>query len=395
MPRQRLIRPPAGAGSGHRPHRLGLVLFTLALLAPAPITAAVLYYTTTNPMNVQPGNPPWHAVTFPLQWTATAPAPQIWFGLNNAYRSGYRKSWTFTLRAESNIAPLSCAKIFGYYSNGRRVCAVVRGQDTYAGPALTVRSTLTPQPQWEFGRFVAPTGRTYRFTSYNSTTACTRITTTGTTATLEGYFESDRDDAAYDSLYFFPPDSVPIDWGTAPSLQGPDLAFWTPDTVITDPFGNSRDGVLFVTNGMPLSADSLQVFTMSISGQSTAPTQFLCFAVDNAHTIDLELDYTGSVTAAPEAGPVLAAEIACTNPVRGATDIRYAIAAPARVRLQIYDARGRIVRTAIPGALVASGRHTWHWDGLDDHRNRVRPGIYFGDLNANGIQRTAKLVVIR
>jgi hypothetical protein len=57
------------------------------------------------------------------------------------------------------------------------------------------------------------------------------------------------------------------------------------------------------------------------------------------------------------------------------TAVRFGISTPIRVRLEISDLRGHVVRRMELGEL-APGQHSAGWDGRDDAGNAVDPGLY-------------------
>ncbi len=67
------------------------------------------------------------------------------------------------------------------------------------------------------------------------------------------------------------------------------------------------------------------------------------------------------------------------NPFNPATLLRYDLASPQRVRLNLYDASGRLVRTLVDGPREA-GRHETVWRGEDARGRRVAAGVYFARL---------------
>jgi hypothetical protein len=64
-----------------------------------------------------------------------------------------------------------------------------------------------------------------------------------------------------------------------------------------------------------------------------------------------------------------------------------------RVRLAVYDARGRLVRV-LRTATLDPGVHTAHWERNDTHGSPVPRGIYFLQLRAAGEQRTHKFLLV-
>ena len=84
------------------------------------------------------------------------------------------------------------------------------------------------------------------------------------------------------------------------------------------------------------------------------------------------------------------------NPFNPSTLLRYDIAgeSPQRVRLAIYDARGRRVRVLVD-AVRAPGRFSEPWDGRDDRGVAQPSGVYFSRLVAGDARATRKLVLLR
>ena len=82
------------------------------------------------------------------------------------------------------------------------------------------------------------------------------------------------------------------------------------------------------------------------------------------------------------------------NPAKNGTTIRFAIPAPADVRVALYDVQGRLVRTLVDGTRAA-GRHSVDWDGADDAGRRVASGVYFYRLSAGERVAERKLLMLR
>lgn len=82
------------------------------------------------------------------------------------------------------------------------------------------------------------------------------------------------------------------------------------------------------------------------------------------------------------------------NPVRQGTRIAFALASSGHVRLEVFDAAGRRVRTLIDASLEA-GEHQATWDGRDERGRAVAGGSYRYRLNAGEHVATRGLVVVR
>lgn len=88
---------------------------------------------------------------------------------------------------------------------------------------------------------------------------------------------------------------------------------------------------------------------------------------------------------APGALPALVALGPATpSPFAVSTEIAFALGAPARVWLRVFDAHGRVVRELVPGAECAAGAHRVRWDGRDAEGSAVPSGVYWAGIRAEG-----------
>lgn len=82
------------------------------------------------------------------------------------------------------------------------------------------------------------------------------------------------------------------------------------------------------------------------------------------------------------------------NPFNPTTTIRYGLAGRSRVRLQVFDVSGRLVRTLVDGDRGA-GSHAETWNGEDGGGRQVSSGVYFYRLTAEDLVLTRKMVLLR
>jgi PKD repeat protein len=82
------------------------------------------------------------------------------------------------------------------------------------------------------------------------------------------------------------------------------------------------------------------------------------------------------------------------NPFNPATVIPFALPAGGRVRLEVYDVAGRLVRRLVDDPLPA-GFHAARWDGRDDRGLTVASGIYIYSLRAGGETLNRKMTLLR
>ena len=82
------------------------------------------------------------------------------------------------------------------------------------------------------------------------------------------------------------------------------------------------------------------------------------------------------------------------NPFRSGTVLRYQLAADGPVRLAVYDASGRQVRSLYSGT-QAAGSHAIEWDGRTDSGSLVPAGIYLYRLETETVTSERKMLQIR
>ncbi len=82
------------------------------------------------------------------------------------------------------------------------------------------------------------------------------------------------------------------------------------------------------------------------------------------------------------------------NPFNPLTQIPVILKRTAQIRLEIFDLRGRLVRTLFSSRMPA-GTHLIKWDGKNDLFQEVPAGIYFCRLLAPGFSKTQKLLLLK
>ena len=85
---------------------------------------------------------------------------------------------------------------------------------------------------------------------------------------------------------------------------------------------------------------------------------------------------------------------ASPNPFLSATDLSFSVPLRRHIRLEVFDARGRIVATPADGDFE-SGLHRVTWDGLTGNGERAASGMYFCRLSAAAYSETRKIVMLR
>jgi hypothetical protein len=85
---------------------------------------------------------------------------------------------------------------------------------------------------------------------------------------------------------------------------------------------------------------------------------------------------------------------AAPNPFNPRTEIRFATPAAGRAEVEIFDLRGKLVRTLLQGE-QAAGEHRVTWDGLDDSGSAVASGVYLVRAAAGASVAFTKAVLTR
>lgn len=105
-------------------------------------------------------------------------------------------------------------------------------------------------------------------------------------------------------------------------------------------------------------------------------------------------DRGDEVLAAPDAAPARALSAPWPNPARTAVGFELALAAPARVRLDVVDATGRRV-ASLADRVAGAGVTRWTWDLLDGRGAPVAAGLYWIRAEGPTIREARRCVVIR
>jgi len=80
------------------------------------------------------------------------------------------------------------------------------------------------------------------------------------------------------------------------------------------------------------------------------------------------------------------------TPFAASTLIAYELYTAASVRLVVYDAQGRSVRTLVNGATQMPGSYSVTWDGRDGGGRPVSAGVYWYRLEGAGGGQTVRTV---
>jgi flagellar hook assembly protein FlgD len=82
------------------------------------------------------------------------------------------------------------------------------------------------------------------------------------------------------------------------------------------------------------------------------------------------------------------------NPFNPQTVLVYELPQSGAVRLEVFDLRGRLVRTLVDGALAA-GRYEVLWDGRNAQGREQPSGVYLSRLRADGREVVGRMTLVR
>jgi flagellar hook assembly protein FlgD len=86
--------------------------------------------------------------------------------------------------------------------------------------------------------------------------------------------------------------------------------------------------------------------------------------------------------------------VAKPNPLNPSTSLDFRTSRSGQVRVDLFDSRGRLIRSLVAQTLVA-GRHSVPWDGTDDGGTRVASGAYFFRIQAPDGRQVQRVTVVK
>ncbi len=81
------------------------------------------------------------------------------------------------------------------------------------------------------------------------------------------------------------------------------------------------------------------------------------------------------------------------NPFNAGTDVEFGLPTAGRAKVQVFDIRGRLVRTLADDSFT-EGFTTAHWDGSDDDGRRLASGLYVIRMTAGRFHGSRKAVLL-
>ena len=154
------------------------------------------------------------------------------------------------------------------------------------------------------------------------------------------------------------------------------------------------DGVLRVANvsnpSLPVEIASIPV--ADVSSLSISPPFVYALGL-GGHVLQFETDLATGIDARPHSSVVLRQNY--PNPFNPSTTISFELSlSRTAVRVEIFDARGALVRT-LADAIMDAGPHALEWNGRDETGSIVGSGVYFCRLTADGHSQAKKMVVLK
>lgn len=83
------------------------------------------------------------------------------------------------------------------------------------------------------------------------------------------------------------------------------------------------------------------------------------------------------------------------NPFNPTTNIRFSLPQTEKVKLEVYDIQGNLIRSLVDYELYQPGNYEVTWDATDNRGNRVASGIYFAKMQAGKFAQTKKMNLVK
>jgi hypothetical protein len=120
--------------------------------------------------------------------------------------------------------------------------------------------------------------------------------------------------------------------------------------------------------------------------------------VDRAKHLYNILDFLGILPAYPVDVPATAVNSLAQNypnPFNPQTTIAFSVKERGRVRIDVFNVSGQLVRTLLDETRAAGSYTDVRWDGTDADHAAVASGIYFCRMDTKGFVETRKMVLLK
>lgn len=83
------------------------------------------------------------------------------------------------------------------------------------------------------------------------------------------------------------------------------------------------------------------------------------------------------------------------NPFNPSTRIKFSLPQTEKVKLEVYDIQGNLIKSLVDYELYQPGNYEVTWDGSDNHGSCVASGIYFTKMQAGKFAQTKKMNLVK
>ncbi|MCB0748186.1 MAG: multicopper oxidase domain-containing protein, partial [Ignavibacteriae bacterium] len=83
------------------------------------------------------------------------------------------------------------------------------------------------------------------------------------------------------------------------------------------------------------------------------------------------------------------------NPFNPNTNIRFSLPKEEKVRLEVYDMRGRLVKSLVDSDYMNAGTYEFKWDGKNNRGESVTSGVYITRLTTGSFMNSIKMNLIK
>ena len=83
------------------------------------------------------------------------------------------------------------------------------------------------------------------------------------------------------------------------------------------------------------------------------------------------------------------------NPFNPQTTIAFSMKDRARVKIDVYNVAGQLVKTLLDETRAAGSYTDVRWDGTNGANQTVSSGVYFYKLTTNNFSQTKKMVLLK
>jgi hypothetical protein len=154
-----------------------------------------------------------------------------------------------------------------------------------------------------------------------------------------------------------------------------------------------RNGTMIAHAGMPV----LELTYTDSEVLAPGTYSYYATAVYTSGESEPTESFVHAVTSNPDDSPEVAANALLgnwPNPFNPSTGISFALKEAGTVRIDIFNARGQLVRNLVNGNL-ASGTHTAVWDGADNAGATVSSGVYYYRMYKGSYSSTRKMLMLK